>query len=73
LTYCELIWRLWESGFVWHQYSDYCAKNINPFHVWQTMWSLCLICPLMKLQTTIQGLKMQYYAHLHLLDITNDV
>ena len=27
----------------------------------------------MKLQTTIQGLKMQYYAHLHLLDITEDI
>ena len=27
----------------------------------------------MKLQTMVQGLKMQYYAHLHLLDITEDI
>ncbi|KAF8329938.1 hypothetical protein F5887DRAFT_1002918 [Amanita rubescens] len=72
-TYRELKRLLEGFGFVRHQYSDYRADNVTPIHVWTSMWSLRLIRPPMKLQTTILGLKMHHYSDLDLLDITEDV
>ena len=72
-TYPELIQELAGNGFVRHQYSDYRAEGVDGHHVWSVMWSLRNIRPPMKLESTVLGLKMQFYHHLNILDISNDV
>jgi len=57
-------------GFHRHQYSDYRADNIHGANAWFTAISLKLIDPPMKLETTMQSLKIHHYSNLHLLDVT---
>lgn len=70
-TYRSLIRRLLIVGFQWHMYSDYWADHTFGAHAWISAIFLKLIDPPMKLETTIQGFKIHYYSHLHLLDVTD--
>ena len=72
-TYRELIRVLNANQFYRHQYSDYRADGVEAHHVWAVMWSLRDIRPPMKLETTVKGLKMQFYHNRHIFDITNNV
>ncbi len=60
-------------GFHRHQYSDYHADNTFGANAWFSSIFLKAIRPPMKLETTVLGLKVQYYSNLHLLDVTQFV
>jgi len=72
-TYRALIQVLNANGFNRHQYSDYRADGIPGHLVWAVMFNLRGIRPPMKLESTVLGLKMQFYQNRHILDVTNMV
>ncbi|RDB26647.1 hypothetical protein Hypma_005552 [Hypsizygus marmoreus] len=72
-TYRQIIDILAIAAFTRDQYSDYRAVGVSALVTWQTMWQLRNIQPPMKLQSTILGLKMQFYHFAHLFNITQDM
>jgi hypothetical protein len=58
-------------GFHRHQYSDYRADNISGARAWFSAAALKLIDPPMKLETTMQSVKVHHYSNLHILDVTD--
>ncbi|RDB14841.1 hypothetical protein Hypma_016371 [Hypsizygus marmoreus] len=72
-TYNQLIALLNAAGFDRHQYSDYRSLATTGFITWATMWNLRNINPPMKLESTVIGMKMQFYHHAFLFDITADL
>ena len=66
-TYRRLIRSLRHSGFIRHQYSDYCRPDSHPAVVWTTMVQLAQI------ESTLVGLKMHYIPYSEDLDITDQL